>query len=81
MHETYQIYLLAMVMSSYNLPDVYLIHLTKLGNVLSNDTLNRSLDIMGCFSFYYPKFPRVHFCKQILSITERSPLVQGPSWQ
>jgi len=33
MHVTYQIYLLALVMSSYNLPVVYLIHLTKLGDV------------------------------------------------
>jgi hypothetical protein len=33
MHETYQIYMLTLVMSSYNLPDVYLIHFTKLENI------------------------------------------------
>ena len=51
MHETYQIYLLAMVMSSYNLPDAYLIHLTKLGNVAFERYLKPQPRYHGLFLF------------------------------
>ena len=46
MHATYQIYMLTLVMSSYNLPDVYLIHLTKLENIV--------------FERYFKPQPRYH---------------------